>query len=245
MELAGNFLRDLTLNCEQIIQIAVILLDPNVSIRARVDQLRIHVKPCPDLADAALQNVRYAQIITDLADIPFTAIIHHAGSADHFQIGDPRQLGQNVVLDTLDEGTSIFSLLAQIFKRRTAIPVTSGCQINSLFQTITANGTASASNIAAMTAMLGLRRTHFLPRTSAPTRRALIGSCFSQRSKSSASASADESALWIFFQTFEANGREIAIDSRIQQPWRSRLGFFEQLDSLVSCTAGKRRLTCQ
>ena len=112
MELAGNFLRDLALNCEQIIQIAVVLLHPDVSVSARVDQLRIHVKPCPDPADAALQNMRYAQIIADLSHISFAAIFHHAAPADHFQIGDPRQLGQNVVLDAIDEGSGVFSLLA-------------------------------------------------------------------------------------------------------------------------------------
>ena len=66
----------------------------------------------PGPADAALQNVRYAQIVTDLSHISFVAIFHHAGPADHFQIGDLRQLGQNVVLDTIDEGSGVFSLLA-------------------------------------------------------------------------------------------------------------------------------------
>ena len=39
-----------------------------------------------------------------------------------------------------------------------------------LFQTITPNGTASASNIAAMTAILRLRCTHFLARAKIPVR---------------------------------------------------------------------------
>ena len=83
-----------------------------MSVSARVDQLRIHVKPCPDPADAAFQNMRYAQIIADLSHISFLAIFHHTGPTDHFQIGDPRQLGQNVILDAVDEGSGVFSLLA-------------------------------------------------------------------------------------------------------------------------------------
>ena len=63
-------------------------------------------------ADAAFQNMRYPQIISDLSHISFDTIFHHAAPADNFQIGDPLQLGQNVVLDTVDEGGSVFSLLA-------------------------------------------------------------------------------------------------------------------------------------
>ena len=112
MELTGNFLRNFALNCEQIIEIAVVLLHPHMSVSVRVDQLRIHVKPCPDPTDAALQKMRYAQIISDLSHISFLAIFHHTAPTDYFQIGDPRQLGQNVVLNTVDEGGSVFSLLA-------------------------------------------------------------------------------------------------------------------------------------
>jgi hypothetical protein len=67
---------------------------------------------CAASADAALQNMRYTQITSDLSHISFVAIFHHAGPADHFQIGDPRQLGQNVVLHTIDERSGVFSLLA-------------------------------------------------------------------------------------------------------------------------------------
>src|SRR5881398_1688935 len=93
-----------------------------MSVSARVDQLRIHVKPCPDPKDAAFQKMRYAQIITDLSHISFDTIFHHAAPADNFQIGDPRQLGQNVVLDTVDERSGLFSLLAEIFKRENGDP---------------------------------------------------------------------------------------------------------------------------
>src|SRR5207244_11085757 len=60
------------------------------------------------------------------------------------------------------------------------------------FQIITPNGTAKMRSIAAITAILGLRRTHFLPRVTGPVRRARIGSCFSQCSRSLASARAEE-----------------------------------------------------
>ena len=66
---------------------------------------------------ASLQNVRHAKLITDLAHISFAAIFHDAGPADDFQVGDLRQLGQNVVLHAIDE-RRVFFLVAQIFKRQ-------------------------------------------------------------------------------------------------------------------------------
>ena len=108
----GDFLRDLTLDCEQIIQIAIVLLGPDVRVRARVDQLRVETEMRARSANAALQHMRYAQIISDLTQISFATIIHHTGPADDFQIGDLRQLGQNVVLHTIGEGSGVFFLLA-------------------------------------------------------------------------------------------------------------------------------------
>ena len=110
-------MRDLALDCEQIIQIAIVLLGPDVRVSARVDQLRVETKMRAGSADAAFQNMRYAQIISDLTEISFATVIHHTGPADDFQIGDLRQLGQNVVLHTIDK-RRVFFLLAQIFKRQ-------------------------------------------------------------------------------------------------------------------------------
>src|SRR5438067_2052494 len=66
--------------------------------------------------DAALQNVRYSQIISNLTEISFAAIIHNTRPTDDFQVGDLRQLGQNCILDPIDECRA-FLLLALIFKR--------------------------------------------------------------------------------------------------------------------------------
>ena len=104
----GDSLRNLALDGEQIIQITVVLLGPNVRVGARVDQLRIQVNPITAPACASFQHVRYAKRIADLAHISFTAIFHHAGPADHFEIGDLRQLGQNVVLHTIGEDGVFF-----------------------------------------------------------------------------------------------------------------------------------------
>src|SRR5207248_273275 len=117
MKVLSNFLRDLTLDCKQPIQIAVIFLGPDVGVRACVDQLRVHVKNRAGSADAAFQDMRYSQIISNLTEIAFAAIFHHAGPADDFQVADLRQLGQDVILHTISK-RAIFLLLAEIFKRQ-------------------------------------------------------------------------------------------------------------------------------
>src|SRR5438128_3375205 len=123
MKLVSDFLRDLALDCEHVVQIAVILINPDVGIGPRVDQLRIQMKMRAGPADAALQNVRYPQLVTDLAHISFAAVIHDTRPADDFQVGDLRKLGQNVVLHAIGKGR-LFLLLAEIFKRQNG---DSGC----------------------------------------------------------------------------------------------------------------------
>src|SRR2546427_1782009 len=45
VKLLSDFLRDLALDCEHVVQVAVVLFDPDVGISPRVDQLRIQVNP--------------------------------------------------------------------------------------------------------------------------------------------------------------------------------------------------------
>ena len=74
----------------------------------------------------------------------------------------------------------------------TAMPVVSGWRTNSVFQTIQPAAAANATRDVANSVDVGLRRTHFLPRVRILVCRARIGSCFNHRSRSSASASAEE-----------------------------------------------------
>src|SRR2546430_7522011 len=70
-------------------------------------------------------------------------------------------------------------------KGSTAIPFVTGRLISSLFHMFQPMAAARAIRDAASSALVGLRRTHFLPRLKVPVRRARIGSCFSQCSKRS------------------------------------------------------------
>src|SRR5207248_11156372 len=93
----------------------------------------------------------------------------------------------------------------------TAIPVVIGPRISSLFQIFHPTAAAKATRVAARSALVGLRCTHFLLRPMIPVCRAKIGSCFSQRSKSSASARAEE---YRRFGSFSRHFKQIVERSR-------------------------------
>src|SRR6476661_2986634 len=59
VKLLSYFLRNLALDREHLIQIAVVFLCPHVRICPSVDQLNVHMQPGPGLTHASLQHVRY------------------------------------------------------------------------------------------------------------------------------------------------------------------------------------------
>ena len=112
---------------------------------------------------------------------------------------------------------------------RTAIPVVTGCRINSLFQTIQPAAAARATNDAANSAIRWIASHPFCCHARRlPVWRARIGSCFSQRSKSSASARAEEYRRFgSFSRHLRQDCTEIAIYLRIQHTRISRLRLTE------------------
>src|SRR5262245_13880828 len=82
MEALGDFLCDFALDCEHVLQIAIVLLCPEVGVSARVDQLGVYMEPGSCLAYAAFQDVRHAQRITYLMCVSLAAILHDAGAAN-------------------------------------------------------------------------------------------------------------------------------------------------------------------
>ena len=61
--------------------------------------------------------MRDAELLADLAQIARRAalVLHDARAADHFEIGDLREVGQNLVLHAIGEKGVLF-VAAQIFK---------------------------------------------------------------------------------------------------------------------------------
>jgi hypothetical protein len=76
---------DLALNPEDVSQLAIITLSPEMGIGLRVNQLNIDPHLIGHFLDATLKNVRYAKLLRDLAEIGRFALILLRGSArDYF-----------------------------------------------------------------------------------------------------------------------------------------------------------------
>ena len=101
-------MRDFRLDSEYVIQVAIVLLCPDASIGASVHQLRIYVHFPVRTPHRSLEHVGDTQRITDLVYVLLAAILHDAGAADHFQIGNFCQLGQDVVLHAVGKEPVLF-----------------------------------------------------------------------------------------------------------------------------------------
>jgi len=158
-----------------------------------------------------------------------------------FEIGDLRQLGQDVVLHAIGERRVSFSS-PRGFKRKTAIPVVPDAGSIRFFQTIQQRLPPKRRDKLKQRAAR-MRRTHFLLRPMIPVCRAKIGSCFSQRSKSSASVRAE---MYRRFGSFSRHfkqivrGRGLFSDLTGALP---RFGIQEEPDRLVRCSTSKGGMT--
>jgi hypothetical protein len=64
-----------------------------------------------------LENVRNPKGSTNFTNVPLSAILHHAGVADHPEIANAGELGQNIILNAIGENGLIL-IVAQSFERQ-------------------------------------------------------------------------------------------------------------------------------
>ena len=102
---------------EDIGQIAIVGLCPQMRVGAGIDQLRVHPHFVGRALHTAFDNMRHAELLTDLAQIARRAalVLHHRGAADHLQVRDLRQVGQDFVLHAIGE-EGVLRVAAQVFK---------------------------------------------------------------------------------------------------------------------------------
>ena len=82
LELAGYCLGDLALNGEGIRQLAIVLLSPQMSVGARVNQLRQDLHAVCRALHAAFQEMGYSKLSSNFPHVPRTAaLVHHYGRA--------------------------------------------------------------------------------------------------------------------------------------------------------------------
>ena len=90
-----------------------------MGIGASVDELRVDVNAVGGALHAPFKDVPDAKIFCDLAQVSrdATLVLHHAGTTNHFQIGNLRQVGQDFVLHAVcEKGIGFF--FAQVLERK-------------------------------------------------------------------------------------------------------------------------------
>src|SRR6516165_8993255 len=104
LDRADDAQRDLVLQFEDVVQRAVIALGPDMHSARRLDQLRGDPHAVPDLAQAAFKHIAYAELAADLLQINRAAFISKGRVAgDDVEPSEPRQPGDDVLDDTVDE----------------------------------------------------------------------------------------------------------------------------------------------
>ena len=110
--------RQLGLEREEIGDLAIVGVVPNVEIGAGVDQLGIDPHPVRLAPHGPFHHVGDAERFADLAQVPRPAsVLAHGSAADHFQVRHLRQARKDVVLDAVGE-IGVLLVVAEIFERQ-------------------------------------------------------------------------------------------------------------------------------
>src|SRR5215470_17025692 len=99
-----NRARYLVLNSEDVDEFAVVSLGPTVRAGRGIDELRRDADAVAAAPNAALQYISCAQLPPDLPDIDRLALVLEGRIArDNHELRKPRQLGRNVLGNTVAE----------------------------------------------------------------------------------------------------------------------------------------------
>ena len=88
-------------------------------ICAGIDQLGVDAHFAAGALHTALEQMRDAKLLRDLAQIALCAsfVLHHRSAADHFQVGDFGEISQDFILHTVGE-ECVLLVVAEVFKRQ-------------------------------------------------------------------------------------------------------------------------------
>ena len=110
LQLIGNHLGDLALDGENVIERAIIAFGPNVCVGAGIDQLRAYPHAATGPLHTAFQNMRDPELLRDVTQIAPDAalVLLHRGAADHLEVGDFCEVGEDFIGHTLGEERIFF-----------------------------------------------------------------------------------------------------------------------------------------
>src|ERR1700740_1002792 len=85
----------------------------------------------PITPDGSFEHVRNTESISNLAQIAsiISAILHYRGPANNFELGNPGEIIENLILDSLCEISIVFSR-ADVIKGKDCDAFFGGCRFN-------------------------------------------------------------------------------------------------------------------
>ena len=115
LKLVGDRFRDLTLNREYVVEWTIVDLRPKMPVSACIDELRVHSHFPAGALHAAFEQMSDAELLADLRQVALRAtfILHDRSAADHFQVRDLRQVGQDFILHAVCE-IGVLLVIAQV-----------------------------------------------------------------------------------------------------------------------------------
>ena len=84
---------------------------------ACIDQLRVYSHAIASALNTSLHYIGKAEFICDLAQVTFHAVLvlHHRSAANDFQVRDPRQIRQDLILHAVRK-KRVIRIATEVFK---------------------------------------------------------------------------------------------------------------------------------
>ncbi len=113
----GDAFRDLCFYSEDVGQLPVVTLRPQMRVVVGADQLHVDVHAIFSLLHTAFEHIGHVQLFCDLRQIFRSAVVARGGSArDHAQAADSRECSDDFILNALRE-KRVLLIRAQILER--------------------------------------------------------------------------------------------------------------------------------
>ena len=97
-------------------------------IGASIDQLSTDANSAAGALDRAFKNVSDTECFADFAEVTLdnVFVLHYRRAADHFEVGDLCEIGQDFVLNPIGK-VGILFVVAEIFKRKNSDAFVRNC----------------------------------------------------------------------------------------------------------------------
>ncbi len=119
LQQAGDVVRESRLDRENVGQVAIVGLRPDVLVGLRVDQLARHTHLRARAPHAPLEEISHAELLADLADgLRCLAILHDGGARNDSKLANEGQVGTDVLMDAISKEEAALLIVAHVGERK-------------------------------------------------------------------------------------------------------------------------------